>query len=44
MPSGPCAGKSFRLPGLSEEEIVKTAWYLDVGGKELVYVRERLAP
>lgn len=43
-PSGPCAGKSFRVPGLSEEEIVRAAWYLDVRDKELVYVRDRSAP
>lgn len=43
-PSGLCAGKFFGVPGMAEAEIIGAAWYLDVRGSELIYVRDRPPP
>ena len=41
---GSFAGKSFRLPGLQEDEIVAAAYYLDVQGTEVMYKGTRPNP
>lgn len=42
--NGSFAGKTFRLPGLQEEEIVAAAYYLDVQGTEVMYNGTRPNP
>ena len=41
---GSFAGKTFRLPGLQEEEILAAAYYLDVQGTEVMYNGARPNP
>jgi type IV pilus assembly protein PilA len=41
---GSFAGKTFRLPGLQEEEILDAAYYLDVQGTEVMYNGARPNP
>jgi prepilin-type N-terminal cleavage/methylation domain-containing protein len=41
---GTFAGKTFRLPGLQEAEILAAAYYLDVQGTEVMYNGARPNP
>lgn len=38
------AGKTFKLPGLSDGEVVEASYYLDVNGEEVTYNSGRLPP
>lgn len=38
------AGKTFKLPGLTDDEVVEAAYYLDVSGEEVTYNAARVPP